>query len=89
MRNDHGKPMTPEDITKAIVEELASIAPDLDVGSIAANDHFLDDLGIDSMDFLNLLAALQRRLSLSIPEADFSRLTSVAALSSYLSKKLV
>lgn len=42
------------------------------------------DLGIDSLDFVNLLSALQMRLGVPLPEIDYPRLTSVAALAKYL-----
>lgn len=76
--------MTAADLRQAILEELANVAPDLDAGNIGDEDHLMDDLGIDSLDFVNLLSALQMRLGIPLPEIDYPRLTSVAALSKYL-----
>ena len=79
--------MKSEDLRSAIVAELTAIAPDLDAGAITDDAHFIDDLGIDSMDYLNLISALQKRLGVSIPESDFPRLISVSAVIRYLSAK--
>jgi acyl carrier protein len=76
--------MTAADLRQAILEELANVAPDLDAGNIGDEDHLMDDLGIDSLDFVNLLSALQMRLGIPLPEIDYPRLTSVAALAKYL-----
>lgn len=76
--------MTAADLRQTILAELVNIAPDLDPGDIGDEDHLMDDLGIDSLDFVNLLSALQMRLGIPLPEIDYPRLTSVAALSKYL-----
>jgi len=79
--------MSAEDIRATIIAQLVAVAPDLADETIADDAHFLDDLGIDSMDFLNLVNALQRRLGVEIPEGDFSRLVTLAAMSRYLVDK--
>jgi len=76
--------MTAADLRRVILEELINVAPDLDPEDIGDEDHLMDDLGIDSLDFVNLLSALQKRLGIPLPEIDYPRLTSVAALAKYL-----
>jgi acyl carrier protein len=72
----------------AFLEELTSVAPDLDAANIADNDHLQEDLGLDSMDFLRLVAALHRRFGLPIPEADYPRLATSAKAAAYLAEQL-
>ena len=41
----------------------------------------------NSMDFLNLVTALHKRLGLDIPEADYDRLGTIDAAIDYLSER--
>lgn len=72
----------------AFIAELTAAAPDLDPGMIGDDDHLQDDLGLDSMDFLNLVSALYKRFALPIPEADYPRLATAAKAVAYLAEKL-
>jgi acyl carrier protein len=78
--------MTPESLRAAFLEELTAIAPDLDQASIGDDDHLQDDLGLDSMDFLNLVTALHKRFALPIPEADYPKLATTALAVRYLAQ---
>jgi acyl carrier protein len=76
------------DLRAAFLEELTAVAPDLDAAGIGDEDHLQDDLGLDSMDFLNLVSALHKRFNLPIPEADYPRLATPAKAVAYLSEML-
>lgn len=76
------------DLRTAFLEELVAIAPDLDATSIGDEDHLQDDLGLDSMDFLNLVSALHKRFGLPIPEADYPRLATPSRAVDYLTQML-
>jgi acyl carrier protein len=76
------------DLRAAFLDDLTAVAPDLDADSIGDNDHIQDDLGLDSMDFLNLVSALHRRFGLPIPEADYPRLATTALAVAYLDQAL-
>ena len=76
--------MTPPDLRAAFIADLTDVAPDLDAETIGDDDHLQDDLGLDSMDFLNLVGALHRRFGLPIPEADYPRLATPAKAVAYL-----
>jgi acyl carrier protein len=80
--------MTPADIRAAFLRDLTDVAPDLDPGSIGDEDHLQDDLGLDSMDFLNLVGALHKRFGLPIPEADYPRLATPGTAVAYLGEML-
>lgn len=80
--------MTSTDLRTAFVADLTAIAPDLDAATIGDDDHMQDDLGLDSMDFLNLVNALHKRFGLPIPETDYPRLATPAKAVSYLEEKL-
>jgi acyl carrier protein len=80
--------MTPAQIRADFLADLTDVAPDLDPASIGDDDHLQDDLGLDSMDFLNLVAALHRRFGLPIPEADYPRLATPAKAVGYIEEML-
>jgi acyl carrier protein len=80
--------MTRAEIRAAFLSDLIDVAPDLDGGSIGDDDHLQDDLGLDSMDFLNLVSALHKRFGLPIPEADYPRLATPAKAVAYLAENL-
>ncbi|MGZ4680126.1 MAG: phosphopantetheine-binding protein, partial [Ilumatobacteraceae bacterium] len=61
--------MTASDPRTHIVSALAQIAPDVDPDDLDADLH--DDLGLDSMDLLNLAAAITDRSGVEIPERDY------------------
>jgi acyl carrier protein len=80
--------MTRDEIRAAFIEDLTDVAPDIDPATLGEDDHLQDDLGLDSMDFLNLVAALHRRFGLPIPEADYPRLATPAKAVDYLAEAL-
>jgi len=80
--------MNEEDIRAGFIADLTDIAPDLDPDDLDENAHLQDDLGLDSMDFLNLVGALHRRFGLPIPEADYPRLATTAQAVRYIAEAL-
>jgi acyl carrier protein len=80
--------VTDAEIRKAFVEELTRVAPDLSPADIGEDDHLQDDLEIDSMDFLTLVAALHKRLGVDIPEADYPQIATLARAAAYLARRL-
>jgi acyl carrier protein len=80
--------MTDTDLRRAFLEELVTVAPDLDPDAIGEDDHLQDDLELDSMDVLNLVAALHARLGVDIPEADYPRIATLRQAVGYLTARL-
>lgn len=76
--------MTEEDMRALFVAELTRIAPDLDAADIGDDDHLQNDLGLDSMDILNLVTALHERLGVDIPESDYPRISTLSFAVEYL-----
>ncbi|MCL4188029.1 MAG: acyl carrier protein [Rhodobacteraceae bacterium] len=79
--------MTEAEIRAAFLEELTAIAPDLDPAAIGPDDHLQEDLDLDSMDVLNLVAALHLRLGVAIPEADYPAIATPARAVVYLAAR--
>lgn len=80
--------MNEEDIRAGFIADLTDIAPDLDPDDLDESAHLQDDLGLDSMDFLNLVGALYRRFGLPIPESDYPRLATPAQAVRYIAEAL-
>ena len=80
--------MTPAAIRAAFLDELAAVAPDLDPAAIGEDDHLQEDLELDSMDILNLVSALHRRLGVDIPEPDYPRIATLRLAIPYLEAAL-
>jgi acyl carrier protein len=80
--------MSPDRIRAAFIEELVRVAPDLDPTAVGEDDHLQEDLELDSMDFLNLVAALHKRFGVDIPEADYSYLATTRLAAEYLADQL-
>lgn len=80
--------MTEEEIRIAFIEELVSIAPDIAPEAIDDTDHLQDDLGLDSMDVLNLVTALHSRIGVDIPEVDYPKLSTLPSAVAHIYMKL-
>lgn len=80
--------MTEDDIRAAYLEELARVAPDIDPATVGEDDHLQDDLGLDSMDVLNLVAALHDRLGVNVPEADYPQIATLSLAVAYLAARV-
>ena len=80
--------MTTTEVRAAVVEALTRIAPEVDPTAIDATRSLRDELDLDSMDFLNLVQVLHRRLGVDIPEADYAQLQSLDSAVAYLSRRV-
>lgn len=69
--------MTKEEIRATVLRILGEIAPEADLNQLKPDVSFRDQLDIDSMDFLNFVIALDEELHVSIPECEYSRLSSL------------
>ena len=80
--------MDRSDIRKVIQEELNNIAPEVDLASIDPAADLREALDIDSMDFLNFITAIHRRLGLDIPEVEYPKLVTLDGAVAYVETKL-
>lgn len=80
--------MNNDQLTAAFVEEVLCVAPDLTREDLTPAAHLQQDLGLDSMDVLNLVAALHARLGLDIPEVDYPQIATLGLAVAYLAQHL-
>ena len=76
--------MNQAEVKNLIIDVLAGIAPEADFAALAGKAELRDELDLDSMDFLNFVAALHERAKVNIPEADYPKLFTLDGAVTYL-----
>ena len=79
--------MTPDDIRTTVLQALATVAPEARSLPLAPTVSLRDQLDIDSMDFLNFVIAIHRKIGVDIPEADYPALMTLDGAVRYLSAR--
>ncbi|MCB0413250.1 MAG: acyl carrier protein [Bdellovibrionales bacterium] len=69
-------------ITKIIEEQLG-----VEADRIKAEASFIDDLGADSLDIVELVMAMEEEFDLEIPDEDAEKLRTVQDVMNYLKEK--
>ena len=70
-----------ERVKEIIVEQLG-----VDTGQVKENAKFVEDLGADSLDTVELVMALEEEFSLEIPDEDAEKITSVGDAINYINQ---
>ncbi len=78
--------MTQDEAKALIIDVLSAIAPEADFVTLSGKAQLRDELDLDSMDFLNFIAALHKRTKRDIPEADYPKLFTLDDATAYLSR---
>ena len=72
-----------ERVKKIVVEHLG-VEPD----KVTENASFIDDLGADSLDTVELVMAFEKEFDIDIPDEEAEKLRTVGAAMSYLHDKM-
>ena len=75
--------MSVENQVKELIVENLGVSED----EIKLESHFIDDLGADSLDTVELIMALEEKFNIDIPDDDAEALTTVTAVIKYLEEK--
>lgn len=70
-----------------IFEKVRDIIADqlgIDADEIAMESSFIDDLGADSLDIVELIMALESEFDLEIPDEDAEKVTTVGSVVEYI-----
>jgi len=73
---------------KAVIKELACDAFEIEPEEVAEHTLFDEELGIDSLSAIDLLAALEKRFGVEVEQVDLSRLNSLAAVYDFVAEEL-
>ena len=76
--------MTDDEIHALLAKHLGRIAPEIPFDDIDQSADLREEFDIDSMDFMTLITALGKELSLPMPEADYDQMRSFDDLLGYL-----
>jgi acyl carrier protein len=80
--------MTQEQITRAIIDQILEIAPDIEEGDIVPDKNIQRSLEIDSFDFLKILTALNDILGVEVPERDYAKVDTLEHMTHYFAQNL-
>lgn len=76
--------MNSQDIREVVIGLLRDIAPEMDPASLDPHADLRDELDLDSMDTLNLVAGVERELHVTVPERDYPQLRTLDAVVGYV-----
>ena len=71
-----------ERVKKIIVEQLG-----VEEGEVSPTASFVDDLGADSLDTVELVMAFEEEFGIEIPDQDAEKIKSVGDVNTYLKSK--
>jgi acyl carrier protein len=77
---------TRDDIREEIMSVLTTIAPEVEADDIEDDVLLRDQVDLDSMDWLNVLIGIHKRLHVDIPESDYQSLRTLADLMDYVQR---
>ncbi len=76
--------MSLEEKVKDIIVDKLGVDPE----KVKPEAHFIDDLGADSLDTVELVMAFEEEFNVEIPDEDAQKITTVKNAIDYLSQKL-
>jgi acyl carrier protein len=81
-------PLDQDQVRARMLEILKTLAPEMDAAELVADAPLRKQIDLDSMDWLNVLAAIHERLGVNIPETDYGKLATLDSIVVYLVEKL-
>lgn len=76
--------MKAEDIRAMILAVIHEIVPDEDLSNLKPDVRIRDQIEMDSMDFLDIIMELRKRYSITVPEDDYIKLSTLDGSVAYL-----
>lgn len=71
------------DRVKSIIVDQLNVSAD----EVTAEAHFIEDLGADSLDIVELIMALEEEYDVEIPDEDAEKIQTVADVTNYISSR--
>ena len=71
-----------DDIKEVVVEQLS-----VDAGEVKEDAKFVEDLGADSLDVVELVMALEEKFDIEIPDDEAEKIQTVADVVTYIESK--
>ncbi len=80
--------MTRDEIRQAIIGIIQDILPDQDFSKVKPDEKLREQIGLDSMDFLDIVMELRKRYGVEVPESEYPQLATLNSCIGYLEPKL-
>jgi acyl carrier protein len=78
--------MTSDELRGLLLEVIDSVAPGSVPEEVDDAADIRDEMDLDSMDIINVIAALHERLGVDIPEADMESIATISSAVAYLQR---
>ena len=72
----------------SVLAALATVAPEVNGGTLRDDTPLRAQVDIDSVDYLNFLIALHEATGVDIPETDYAQIATLAGLVDYLAARV-
>ena len=69
------------------VKEIVSQQLDVDIAEVKPEAQFIEDLGADSLDTVELVMAFEEEFDITVPDEDAEKLTSVGEVIAYIEEQ--
>lgn len=79
--------MNRDALRELVLETIRAAAPGVEPSALRVDTPLRSQLELDSMDWLNVIAGLEERLRLKIPESDYGRLGALDDIVAYLAAR--
>jgi acyl carrier protein len=76
--------VTEQELREVVIRALTEVAPDIDPERVDPDTDLVEQLDIDSMDFLNIIVAIHEQTAIEIPERDYAKLSTLNDAVAYL-----
>lgn len=77
-----------DDLETTIRRVVGRFAPEADLDALDPDVPLQEALELDSMDFLNLMIAVDDETGIDVPEADYGQVTTLSGLVAYVRSRL-
>ncbi len=78
--------MVKEELRKVLLDVMDEVAPGCLPDVIDDDEDLREQMDLDSMDLLNIVAGLHARLNIEIPESDVEQIVTINRAIAYLSR---
>ncbi|WRC04010.1 acyl carrier protein [Helicobacter pylori] len=72
-----------------MIQEVISEQLGIDVSQVTPEAKFVKDLGVDSLDIVELIMALEERFGIEIPDEQAEKIVNVGDVMRYIEKQLI
>ena len=80
--------MNEQELRATVIATLKAIAPEVEEGDLRPDKPLRNQVDLDSMDWLNVLATIHEKLGVNIPETDYGKVVTLDGIVNYLAEKI-